>query len=341
MKKILVTGWTWFIWSHTCVALLESWYEVVVLDDLSNSSFSVCAAITKITWKEVTFHKWSMTERSFVKEIFDAHSIDAVIHFAAKKSVSESCSDPFWYYETNVIWTINLLQEMSTHNVRNILFSSTWTVYDGIEWSPPFTEESLQWWTTNPYSTSKFIVEQLLADMSHRRQMNTIALRYFNPIGAHPSGYIWEDPNDIPNNLLPIVMEVASWKREKILIFWDDYDTHDGTCLRDYIHVCDVADAHVVALEALIQWALTWNDAFNIWTWVASSVRDIVNTVATVTQKEIPYQIVQRRSGDLPATYCDPTKIDQKLWRSAKRSIEEAIVDSRKFIRQHWWIHIE
>ncbi len=287
----------------------------------------VTEAIFTITWIHPLFEYADIRDIQQVETIFTKHVFDGVIHFAWLKSVKESCDKPFSYYENNILGTINLLRCLDTYNVRNIIFSSSATVYDASSEDAPFEEQMKTGNTTNPYGTTKFIIEQVLKDMAQWRQMNITCLRYFNPIWAHPSGLIWEDPHDVPTNLLPIMMEVLEGKREKLFVFWDDYNTMDWSCIRDFIHVVDVAQAHKIAWENLAKWF----NIYNIWTGKGTSVLEMISLVEEVTWEVFPYEIVSRRDGDVSISIAKVARIKKAIGREAQLSITSAIKDALIF----------
>jgi len=361
MKTILLTWATWYIGSHQAVALLEKWYKVIILDNLSNSNKSSLEAIKKITsnlphlkkegiegW--LKFYETDLRDKEKLEIVFKENKIDSVIHFAWAKAVWESCTLPFYYYENNIIWSLNLFELMDKYLVKNIIFSSSATVYKPDE-KAPFTENTNTWNTTNPYWTTKFIIENILRDLSNHKKFNVINLRYFNPVWAHKSWLIGEDPNDIPNNLLPFIMKVVSWELKELKVFWDDYETKDWTWERDYIHVLDLIDGHIKALEYIEKnmgypqgahlhvgvppvGTLSWiYQEINLWTWKSTSVLDMLNTTEKITWKKLKFSIVERRAWDIAISYCLPDKAKDLLNWEAKYSIEEAIEDSYNFIK--------
>jgi len=323
---ILLTWWTWFIWSHTAVELIQAGHEVILFDNLVNSADTVVDAIQEITGKKPTLIKGDLRDEAILEKMFREHQIEAVIHFAGLKAVWISCEDPFEYYDNNLIGTINLLRVMDKHNVRKCIFSSSATVYDASAATAPFAEDAATGNTTNPYGTTKFVIEQLLKDMANRKQMNIIALRYFNPVGAHQSGLIGEDPSDIPTNLLPVIMEVVEGKRQELQIFWDDYDTPDGTCIRDYIHVVDLAQAHLAAVDALDDDA--WYEIYNVGTGAGTSVSEMVTIVNEVAGVQLAIKHVPRRSWDIAVAVAQVQKINKDLGREAKLWVKEAVEDA-------------
>ena len=331
MKTILLTWWTWYIGSHWAVALLEKWYNVIIVDNFSNSNKSSLDAIEKITWKKPIFYEIDLRNKQDLEIVFKENKIDSIINFAGAKAVWESCSLPFYYYENNIIWSLNLFELMDKYEVKNIIFSSSATVYRPDE-KAPFNENTPTWNTTNPYWTTKLIIENILRDLSNHKNFNVINLRYFNPVWAHKSWLIGEDPNDIPNNLLPFIMKVVTWELKEIQVFWDDYDTKDWTGERDYIHVLDLVDGHIKALE-FIENNNNIYEEINLWTGNATSVLEMINITKKVANKDLKYKIVERRSWDIAISYCSPDKAKKLLNWEAKYSIEDAIIDSYNFIK--------
>ena len=302
MGKILVTGGSGYIGSHTVLELLNKNYDVVVVDNFSNSSYESIRRVQKITGKEVTFYQADIRDVNKMEEIFSDHSFDAVIHFAAFKAVGESCKMPLKYYENNISGTVSLLQIMDKHNVKKIIFSSSATVYGDPERLP--LDETCRLSTTNPYGSTKLMMENIMQDLYKAdNEWNIILLRYFNPVGAHESGLIGEDPKGIPNNLMPFVAQVASGKLECINVFGNDYDTPDGTGVRDYIHVVDLALGHIAAIERC-------NDngvhIYNLGTGHGYSVLQMIHAFEKACQKTLPDKICARRPGDIASCYASP-----------------------------------
>ncbi|TRY15729.1 UDP-glucose 4-epimerase GalE [Shewanella hanedai] len=317
---ILVTGGAGYIGSHTVVELLNADQDVVIIDNLVNSSIEALHQVEAITGKSVTFYQGDILNKAFLQKVFSDHKIQSVIHFAGLKAVGESVAQPLRYYETNVSGTLVLCEVMAEYNVKNLVFSSSATVY-GDPASLPITED-FPTGATNPYGQSKLMVENILEDLYHSDPSWNIArLRYFNPVGAHASGSIGEDPNDIPNNLMPFIAQVAVGKREKLSVFGDDYNTHDGTGVRDYIHVVDLAIGHLKALDKLnTQSGLV---TYNLGTGVGYSVIDMVNAFEKACGSKISYQIVARRPGDIAACYADPLKAQTELGWQATHTLED------------------
>ncbi|MGM9632550.1 MAG: UDP-glucose 4-epimerase GalE [Eubacteriales bacterium] len=325
---ILITGGAGFIGSHTMVEFLEAGYDLVVVDNFSNSKPEALKRVKQITGRDFKFYQIDATDYNAFERVFIENNIESAVHFAGLKAVGESVSVPLMYYENNLLSAITLCKLMSKYNVKKLVFSSSATVY-GKPKSNPIKEDA-DLWTTNPYGETKLMIERILKDMYNADPTWSIAiLRYFNPIGAHPSGLIGEDPNGIPNNLLPYVTQVASGKRECLNVFGNDYNTHDGTGIRDYIHVVDLAQAHLKALE----WTdgQTGIDYFNIGTGQGYSVLDIVNAYEKATGIKIPYRIVDRRPGDIDECCADPTKAYNVLKWKAKYGIEEMCRDSNNW----------
>ena len=339
-KKILITWGLWYIGSHTATVFIENWYDVIIVDNLSNSHESALEWIKAITWKTPKFYELDLRNYSDLDAIFDKHANDIalVIHLAAKKAVWESCQDPFLYYDHNILGTINLLKVMNKHHINQIIFSSSATVYDAENLLPPFSETD-KTKTTNPYGTTKLVIENLLRDMVMQKWFSAVALRYFNPIWAHPSHILWENPKWIPTNLLPFLLKVAKWEIEKLNVFGNDYDTEDWTCIRDYIHVMDVAEAHFSAAKYLFDrieinetsemyTAEPTFEICNIWTWYGKSVAEMIWIVETLVDKEIPYEIVARRPWDVAVSLANPLKAKQLLNWEAKRTVVQWVEDA-------------
>ncbi|WP_110456296.1 UDP-glucose 4-epimerase GalE [Shewanella algidipiscicola] len=317
---ILVTGGAGYIGSHTLVELLNDNQDVVVIDNLSNASVEALARVERITQKQITFYQGDVLNKAFLHKVFTDHQITAVIHFAGLKAVGESVAQPLRYYENNVTGTLVLCEVMADFNVKKLVFSSSATVY-GDPASLPITED-FPTGATNPYGQSKLMVEHILSDLYHSDPSWNIArLRYFNPVGAHASGLIGEDPNDIPNNLMPFIAQVAVGKRAFLSVFGDDYDTHDGTGVRDYIHVVDLALGHLKALEKLNSGCGLVT--YNLGTGQGYSVLDMVKAFEKACGHSIPYQISPRRPGDIAACYADPIKAQTALNWQAMHSIED------------------
>ena len=322
--KILVTGGLGYIGSHTVVELLNDNYEVVVIDNLSNSSRDVVDKIKQITGEEIVFYENDVCDSDALEKIFTEHSIDAVMHFAGYKAVGESVREPIMYYENNLVSTLHLCKKMLEHNCYKFIFSSSATVYGDPE-VLPITEECKVGGTTNPYGTTKLMIERILADIH-------TANNKFNPIGAHPSGLIGENPNGIPNNLMPYIVRVASGELEILSVFGNDYDTPDGTGVRDYIHVVDLAKGHLKALEKALKDEGVFY--YNLGTGTGYSVLDLVNNYEKVNGVKVPYKIVDRRPGDIAACYADPSKALKELGWRAELGLEDMMRDSYRFIEK-------
>ena len=323
---ILVTGGAGYIGSHTVVELQNAGYDVVVLDNLSNASEKALDRVSKITGKPVKFYKADILDRDALNDIFDKETIESCIHFAGLKAVGESVVKPWEYYENNIAGTLTLVDVMRKHNVKNIIFSSSATVY-GDPAQIPITEECPKGQCTNPYGWTKSMLEQVLTDIQKADpEWNVMLLRYFNPIGAHKSGTIGENPNGIPNNLMPYITQVAVGKLKELGVFGNDYDTPDGTCVRDYIHVVDLAKGHVKALKKIGE-----NPGlaiYNLGTGKGYSVLDIVKNFEAATGVKIPYVIKPRRAGDIATCYCDASKAEKELGWKAENGIREMCEDS-------------
>lgn len=325
---ILVTGGAGYIGSHTCVELLNASHDIIVIDNLSNSNHVSLDRIKEITGKDFTFYEVDLLDKERLDEVFHAHQIDAVIHFAGLKAVGESVEKPLLYYHNNITGTLFLCEVMHKHGVKNMVFSSSATVY-GLPESVPISE-SFPLSATNPYGQTKLMIEQILRDLHVADQEWSISLlRYFNPIGAHESGRIGEDPNGIPNNLMPFITQVAIGKLQELQVFGDDYDTLDGTGVRDYIHVVDLAKGHLKALEKVL------NDkgvnAYNLGTGKGYSVLEMVKAFEKASEKDVPYKIVARRPGDIGACFADPAKAREELGWQAEKGLEEMCQDSWKW----------
>lgn len=330
--NVLITGGAGYIGSHTCVELLNSGYGIVVMDNYSNSSPDVIGKIESITGKKFPVYECDMLDYEGFEKIFKENKIDAVIHFAGLKAVGESVEKPLEYYHNNLAGAINLLRLMKQYGVHRFVQSSSATVY-GMNNTAPFTED-MALSTTNPYGTTKLMIEQILKDLCHAEKGWKVALlRYFNPIGAHQSGLIGENPNGIPNNLMPYIMKVAIGKLPELRVFGDDYPTPDGTGVRDYIHVCDLAIGHVKALEHID--SLDGARAFNLGTGKGSSVLDVVHAFERASGVKIPYSVTPRRAGDIATCYADCSRAKNELGWEAKYTLDDMCRDNWKFIQKN------
>lgn len=322
---ILVTGGAGYIGSHTCIELIEAGYDIVVVDNLCNSCEVSIKRVEEITGRKLTFYPVDIADEKSLNQIFEKESIDSVIHFAGLKAVGESVEKPLAYYHNNLTGTLVLLEVMKAHNVKNIVFSSSATVYGNPKTVPIKEDFSLS--VTNPYGRTKLMIEEILQDLYVAdSEWNIILLRYFNPIGAHKSGLIGEDPKGIPNNLIPYIAQVAVGKLEALGVFGDDYDTPDGTGVRDYIHVMDLAHGHVKAIKKLEDKAGV--SIYNLGTGKGYSVLDVLHAFEKACGKQLPYVIKPRRAGDIPTCYADSTKAKEELGWEATRGIEEMCEDS-------------
>ncbi len=329
MNKILVTGGLGYIGSHTVVELQNMGYEVIIIDNLSNSSIEVLKGITNITKKKPLFEKVDLRDRKAVEAFFNFHeNIEGIIHFAASKAVGESVKEPLLYYENNLNTLIYLLQECKKQLIQNFIFSSSCTVYGEPE-SLPINESAPVKVATSPYGNTKQISEEIIFDACSVSDLRTIALRYFNPIGAHESAEIGELPIGIPQNLIPFITQTASGLRDQLSVFGDDYPTPDGSCIRDYIHVVDLAKAHVIAMQRLLKNKGSSNfEIFNIGTGKGSSVLEVVQEFEKVTGQKLNYKIVNRRQGDVISVYADTKKANEILGWKAEKTMEEALSSS-------------
>ena len=330
--NVLVCGGTGYIGSHICVELLDAGYEVTVIDDFSNSKPEVLEHIKEITGKEVKFYEFNILNEEKTEAVFKENKIDAVIHCAAFKAVGESVEKPIEYYTNNLTTTLIVSKMMKKYNVNQIVFSSSATVYGDPE-TVPITEDCKLGETTNPYGTSKAMMERILTDVQHAYpQMSVTLLRYFNPIGAHESGLIGEDPKGIPNNLMPYIMKVATGELECLGVFGDDYNTHDGTGVRDYIHVVDLAKGHVKAIE---HYAKPGVHICNLGTGTGYSVLDLVKTFERVNNVKINYVIKDRRPGDIATCYANPERAKKELGWVATKGIEDMCRDTWNYALKH------
>lgn len=324
--SVLITGGAGYIGSHTCIELLEEGYEIIVVDNLCNSSETALERVKKITGKEIKFFKIDLLDKDALEQVFKNEKIDSVIHFAGLKAVGESVSIPLKYYHNNLTGTFNLCELMVKYRVKNLVFSSSATVYGDPASVPIFEDFSLT--ATNPYGKTKLMIEDILRDLYvSDKTWNIALLRYFNPVGAHISGTIGEDPNGVPNNLVPYMAQVAVGKLKELSVYGNDYDTVDGTGVRDYIHVVDLAKGHVKALEKLAKEQVGVR-AYNLGTGKGYSVLQMVRVFSGVSGIEIPYKIVGRRQGDIATCYSDTTRAKNELNWTAEKSLEEMCADS-------------
>ncbi|MDR9797203.1 UDP-glucose 4-epimerase GalE [Aeribacillus pallidus] len=325
---VLVTGGAGYIGSHAAVELLDKGYDIVIVDNLSNSQIQSIHRVKEITGKDFPFYQYDLLDYEALENLFKKYNFDAVMHFAGLKAVGESVEIPLKYYRNNIIGTINLCEIMSKYNVKKLIFSSSATVYGNPDRVP--IDESFPLSATNPYGRTKLMIEEILRDLYRADSSWRIAiLRYFNPIGAHESGRIGENPKGIPNNLMPYITQVAIGKREKLYVFGNDYETHDGTGVRDFIHVVDLVKGHLKALEYI-------NDnegieTFNLGTGTGYSVLDLINTFSSVTSRKIPYEIVGRRPGDIGICYANPEKAERVLGWKAEKNLKDMCKDSWKW----------
>ena len=329
--KVLLTGSCGYIGSHTLVELLDRGYEVVGIDNFSNSKREVIDNIKKITGKDFVFYEGDVCDKIILEKIFNENKIDIVIHFAGYKAVGESTLKPLMYYRNNIDSTLSLLEVMDEYNCHNFIFSSSATVYGKPHTLP--IKENFPLSTTNPYGTTKLTIEYILKDLyKSNNDWNIVILRYFNPVGAHKSGLIGENPNGIPNNLMPYIVKVANKEYDHLNVFGNDYDTPDGTGVRDYIHVVDLAIGHIKAIDDILN--NCGLDIFNLWTGNGYSVLDIVNSFEKVNNVEIPYEIKPRRDGDIDACYADPTYAYEKLGFKASHSLDDMCKDSYNYVNK-------
>ncbi len=330
--KILVTGGAGYIGSHTVVELLDAGHEVVVVDNLSNSKEEALCRVEELTGKQASFYKVDLLDESGLDTVFSEHNVDAVIHFAGLKAVGESVEKPLMYYENNVAGTAVLCKVMARNGVKDIVFSSSCTVY-GEPKTVPITED-FPTVAYSPYGRTKWMIEMMLQDLyASDHEWNIILLRYFNPVGAHKSGRIGEDPTGIPNNLLPYITQVAVGKLAYLRVFGDDYETRDGTCIRDYIHVVDLAIGHLKALDKLAD--KPGAVAYNLGTGTGSTVLEVVHAFIKATGQDIPYQIADRRAGDVVAAYANPQKALDELGWKAEKGLEEMCADAWRWQSQN------
>ena len=331
--SILITGGAGFIGSHTCVELLNKGMDVVVIDNLVNSKAKAIERVEQITGKHVDFYAEDVRDRRVLDEIFEKHDINCVIHFAGLKAVGESVRLPLEYYDNNLFSTVTLCEAMRDHGVKNIVFSSSATVYSAGN-EMPLAETSRTGMCTNPYGWTKYMNEQILRDAAVAdKELTVVLLRYFNPVGAHESGRIGEDPSGIPNNLMPYISQTAVGRRDHLTVYGDDYDTPDGTGVRDYIHVCDLASGHVAALNWMN--GKTGVEIFNLGTGTGTSVLEVVAAFSKACGKELPYVIRERRAGDIAANWCDASKAERMMGWKAQYDIADMCRDSWNWQRNN------
>ncbi len=331
----LVTGGAGYIGSHTAVALHEAGRKLVLVDDLSNSSVEAVARVRALTTADVAFVEGDVADAALLDKVFTDHDIDEVVHFAAFKAVGESVDQPLAYYRNNLGSTIALAEAMVRHGVERIVFSSSCTVYGQPDQIP--VTEAAPTGAANPYGWTKYMSEQILRDATAATDLRVVLLRYFNPVGAHPSGTIGEDPNGIPNNLVPFVMQTAVGRRDVISVFGGDYETRDGTAIRDYIHVMDLAEGHVAALDALAEVGRLPDDctAVNLGTGVGSTVLEVITAASKAVGKDLPHQVVDRRAGDIEQIWADPTNAHDVLGWKTSRGLDEMLADHWRWQRDN------
>lgn len=324
--SILVAGGTGYIGSHTCIELINAGYEVIIVDNFCNSKPEVLKRIEELSNAKPKFYEVDVLDREALSKVFDENNIEAVINFAGLKAVGESVEKPIEYYNNNITGTLVLCDVMRKYNVKKLVFSSSATVY-GMKNKVPFNEEMPTASATNPYGSTKLFIEQILKDIfTSDNEWSIALLRYFNPIGAHESGRIGEDPNGIPNNLMPYITQVAVGKRKELSVFGNDYETHDGTGVRDYIHVVDLAKGHLKAVGKVLN--SKGVEAYNLGTGIGYSVLDVVNSFEKASGKKVPYKIVERRAGDIGICYADATKALRELGWKAEKDLDDMCMDS-------------
>lgn len=328
--KVLLTGGTGYIGSHAAIELIEQGYEIEILDNLFNSKITVLDDIAKITGVRPVFHQVDLLDKKALDGVFERGEFDLVIHFAGLKAVGESVEKPLKYYENNVGGTINLLESMKKYGVKKIIFSSSATVY-GDQGVAELTEDMTTGvGITNPYGETKHVIEEMLKDVAEAEpDLEVTILRYFNPIGAHKSGLIGEDPNDIPNNLMPIIMKVSTGEIKELMVYGDDYDTPDGTGMRDYIHVVDLVKGHIAAIEKMKPGV----SIYNLGTGKATSVLEMIAAFEKASGKKLPYKIVERRAGDLAEIYANPERATKELGWKAELTIDDAMNDTINYLK--------
>ncbi|MGN1234732.1 MAG: UDP-glucose 4-epimerase GalE [Christensenellaceae bacterium] len=329
MKEILVTGGAGFIGSHTVVALAEAGYMPVIVDNLVNASPNVLPRLEELTGKPIPFYRADIRDEAALERIFAEHTFEACIHFAGLKCVPESVKNPLGYYGNNLGGSLTLFSVMERHHCKNVIFSSSATVY-GTAKEVPITENSGRGETTNPYGETKSVLERVLTDLTvSDPEWNVVILRYFNPVGAHESGRIGEQPGGVPNNLMPYLTQVAVGLRDHLTVYGNDYPTPDGTCIRDYIHVCDLADGHVKALSAIER--NCGLQIYNLGTGIGYSVLDVISAFERATGRKIPYVFGARRAGDIPVSYADATKAKREMGWTPRYDLERMCLDAWRF----------
>jgi len=342
LGKVLLTWWLWFLGAHTAVVFGQAGYDVAILDNLSNSYLDVLGKIEELSWKKVSFYDVDLRNYDALKQVLRENlDVDCVLHFWAKKHLSESCQDPFYYYDHNLTWSINLTKAMLEVKMqKNIIFSSSGTVYDSKNSLPPFAETDVLDPTT-PYATTQMITERIFKDMSLHKHFNAIVLRHMNVIGAHHSGVLWEHPKGTPSHLVPYVYQVAKGDIEELQVYGTDYDTKDGTWVKDYLHVMDLAESYLLAFQYINEFEEYHKqeekikglyDVFNITTGEGLSVKEIITLVERITEKKVAYKTNKRRVGDVDTLIGNPQKAKQILWWQPKRSVYQALEDGRRYI---------
>lgn len=328
-KTLLITGGLGYIGSHAVVAFEQAWYQTVIIDNLANSSKDMLSGIEKILGYCPDFYECDIRDKKWLEAVFGKYEFNGVIHFAGLKAVGESCDKPFLYYGNNIIGSIQLFEVMEQYTIRNIVFSSSATVYDSS--NAPVYREWMTLGSINPYGTTKLCIEQILHDLANIKQWSVFCLRYFNPIWAHPTGYIGESSRWVPNNLLPYILDVATGKREFVRVFGDDYSTPDGTGIRDYIDISDLIDAHILAYQKIEQENIGW-EAVNIGTWRGTSVLEMIHIVEKISGKKIPYHIFPRRDGDIAQFWCDPQRAIDFLNWYPKNNIRQTVLYAYEYV---------
>ncbi len=329
-KTILITWATGYIWSHWVVCFEQAWYKTVLIDNFVNSSHLTLDWIENILWYKPNFYEIDLRDKEKLEEIFKKYSFDGVIHFAWLKSPFESHKKSLLYFQNNICGSLNLFELMDKYSVKNIVFSSSANTYDASNISP--IKEASKQSTTNPYGTTKLLIEKILFDLSKFNKFNVINLRYFNPIWAHISGYLWELPKWKPNNLFPYVFKVLSWEIEELRVFGNNYNTSDWTWVRDYIDVMDLIEAHLLSYNKIsLSSQEGYFNNYNVWTWKGLTVLEIIKYVERFLWKKVKYIIAKKREGDIPVSFCDTSKIISELWFKPKISLKESIINSWKF----------